>query len=417
MTHSRFALAWVAALGACGGTITSDDAGSDASDGGALDSSFDVVSETDGGPVVTAVAAGFNFTCALSTQAQVKCWGANNWGQLGNGTVSTWSLPLGLAIDSTAFTGLSVTVQLDGNAHACAPTASGDLYCWGDNYYAELGNGVVSSLGDAAVPMPIKAQALPPSAMCACGPTYTCALANSGNVYCWGDTNSGELGIGTPEGGLPPYLTTPTQVTLPQAATAVAAGDQTTCAIVGGEVWCWGFNADGECGDGTMTSPRWSPVQAQGLASVTAVSVGITHACAVAGGDVYCWGSGFLGDGNNFSTSTSPKLVPGLENVTSVTAGGGYTCVLFTSGTVKCWGSNARGNLGDGTLTDQYAPVSVQGLPPAIAISAGLQHTCALTASHQVMCWGDNRWGELGANQMDGGAPPSLSPVTVLGVP
>ena len=103
-------------------------------------------------------------------------------------------------------------------------------------------------------------------------------------------------------------MTMPTRVALPGPASIVAAGYMTACAVVGGEVWCWGDNGDGEIGDGTMTD-RYSPVRIQGLTSVTSIARTAYRTCAVSGGNVYCWGWRYLGDGVSDSQSLVPKLI------------------------------------------------------------------------------------------------------------
>jgi alpha-tubulin suppressor-like RCC1 family protein len=181
-------------------------------------------------------------------------------------------------------------------------------------------------------------------------------------------------------------------------ATDVAAGEQSTCALVaGGTVQCWGYNEFGQLGNGT-TIGSLTPVRVSGLSGVTTIALGGDHACAiVAGGEVECWGSNFHGqlgtrqtaDGPG-SDSNTPVLVEGVSGAIEIAAGLYHTCALISDGAVKCWGDDVHGQLGDGGTSSvlMHAPVSVIGLSDVTHIAAGSIHTCAVVSSGQVRCWG-----------------------------
>ena len=201
-------------------------------------------------------------------------------------------------------------------------------------------------------------------------------------------------------------------------ATAITAGGGHTCALLSsGTVTCWGWNQFGQLGDGTTTA-RTTPVSVVGISGATAITVGASHTCALLpGGTVTCWGvngGGQLGDGTT-TDSTTPVTVLGITGATVITAGVDYTCALLAGGTVRCWGNNQFGQLGDGTITDSTTPVpvpvSVVAITGATAITAGAVHTCALFSGGTVRCWGLNGSGELG----DGTTTDSATPVTVRG--
>lgn len=206
-------------------------------------------------------------------------------------------------------------------------------------------------------------------------------------------------------------------VGLTRGASGIAAGGSHTCALSGaaGNVKCWGMNWSGELGDGTTTS-RSVPVDVAGLTSrVIAVAAGGQHTCALtAGGSLKCWGNnskGQLGDGTTTKRTTPVNVMTLTSGVIAVAVGEDHTCALTAGRGLKCWGNNSKGQLGDGTTTNRLAPVDVVTLGSGVSlIAAGYLHTCALTIAGGAKCWGDNTAGQLG----DGTGKPSRLPVTVV---
>lgn len=355
---------------------------------------------------VAAITAGGKHTCALTTAGGVQCWGYNSNGQLGDGTTTVRDTPI-------AVSGLSsgvVAIASGKENHTCALTTAGAVLCWGYNGDGELGNGTTT---DSAAPMAVIGLSSGVTAITA-GGYHTCALTMAGAVECWGYNFYGQLGDGTTTNSVIPA----TVMNLPSDVTAIATGEVHTCALTAaGGVECWGFNAFGGLGDGTTTNST-TPVAVTGLSiGVAAITAGSDHSCALTTvGGVQCWGynsNGQLGDGAT-TNSTTPVAVKNLASgVPVVATGDEHTCALTTAGGLQCWGLNNYGQLGNGTTTNSATPVAVTGLSSsATVITAGYHHTCALSIAGGVQCWGSNNHGQLG----NGASTDSHTPVAVTGL-
>jgi len=198
---------------------------------------------------------------------------------------------------------------------------------------------------------------------------------------------------------------------------SIAAGGSTTCVqLTAGTIKCWGDNTYGQLGRGTIGGTSATPALVAGITTSVAVTVGFDHACALlASGAVECWGNNVTGQlGNNTMTSSgAPVPVSGITNAIAVSAGGqtqatccllAHTCAVLADHTVRCWGDNNWGEIGDGTMTNRLTPVPVPGVTNAIAIVSTGADSCVLHPSGAVTCWGTNNQQELAGSTGIAGA-------------
>ena len=349
------------------------------------------------------VSAGYLHTCAVTSKGAARCWGANEYGQLGNNSTTDSATPVGVY-------GLGSKVKniTSGYLHSCALTTNGRVWCWGNNTYGQLGN---NSTTNSARPVAVAGLGRGVRAIDA-GWFDTCAITARGAVKCWGNNSYGQLGNNTTTSSL-----TPAQVHgLTRGAKAVSASYFHTCAVTAkGAAKCWGNNSWGELGDNTANESA-KPVGVYGLNKrVKQISAGYTSTCAVTTkGAAKCWGSNLYGQlGDNSTTTTGkPVNVHGLgSGIKSVKAGGYHACALTTAGGVRCWGLNDEGQLGDNSTISSLKPVVVATADKMRVITSGFEHTCAMTAQRAITCWGYNQRGQLGDNSTANRS----QPVTVFG--
>lgn len=447
--------------------------------------------EVDGLTDVTAVAAGDGFSCAVASGV-VKCWGKNDSGQLGSGLETASDTPVevsGIDAGATAIAagrdhacaivatvvkcwggshhigrGLlassKVPVQVAGlpsgvseldasKDHSCAITG-GRLYCWGEGGGVGLGGygfdpapsvylgyeahlefgatracwikeGAVGCQGEEVGFSPSHPRGGGSDTLSAdveevsLGRGHSCAIED-GAAVCWGGNILGQLGIGLEndpnrEGS---YYPEPVAF-LEEGVTDIAAGAFFSCAVVDAAAACWGFNGHGQLGRGDTDDSDGYADLVTGLdENVTAVAAGDDFACAIVASAVKCWGSndrGQLGDGSSVD-SPEPVVAVGLDGgVTAIAARGSTVCAV-KSGSLFCWGANTDGMLGDGSSVDRDEPIQVSGLTTGVTtVSVGARHACAVAAS-AIKCWGSDIYGQLG----DGKARSSTTPVDVLGM-
>lgn len=229
----------------------------------------------------------------------------------------------------------------------------------------------------------------------------SCAVQN-GELYCWGDNSTGQLGDGTTTSRRTPIrvpgLTNVSAVSVGTYRSRDKTYPTTACAVAEGDAYCWGSNTYSQTGDGATTR-RYAPSKIPGLPPMTGIATSYGTACAISEDrEVYCWGSGEdgqLGTGNTARTAP-PAKVPGLSDIRTVKAAGGTVCAVTGEGDLYCWGQNYSGQLGDGTTTARNTPVKVPGVTGVTSVSLGTSYnsdgviyvsTCAVSAG-KAYCWG-----------------------------
>ena len=464
----------------------------------------------------TALALGDEHTCALKNDGKVYCWGDDSYGELGihmtgvGTSTNAPGTPVQVSDGMGGFTDLTNVIGITASQYTtCALVSngsdagapSGDVYCWGSNFYGELGVGASSGseAGDATTAQHVATLSNIVAIHSGSHSRSIGAIDSTGQLWCWGNDKNNECGLGgTPVSRTTPARTSVTSATsvsygplflgrlspgcatltdgsvqcwggagagaaengstlvpnhgLPAFTSAmpdaeqVSMGDQFGCAIrQGGSVWCWGLNNSGQLGLGaTDVVGHAAPFPVTGFAfnsestplppvgSVTAISIatGAAHACVVYAdpgnpNGVKCWGSNASGQiGHSTSVVANYPTPQGVDftsfgfpppSISRVTAGTAHTCALDVDGNVYCWGDRTYGQLG-GSASGMVArtPQAVTLPAPAIQISAGDRHTCAVLNDGTVKCWGSNVYGQLGGGTID--ATPVTTPRTVDGL-
>ena len=355
------------------------------------------IAATELSPPVSTVSAGYAHTCARAANGAVRCWGWNQFGQLGDGTLTHRATP-------GPVPGLDRVVEVVvGHAHSCARRDDGTVRCWGLNSSGQLGNNTRRSSG-----APVQVLGLTGAVQLALGEGHTCARLSDATLRCWGDNTHGQLGDGT-------ATTRPFAGAVPGMAGVeeVEAGNLHTCArLADTTVRCWGASNFGQVGDG-YPEAHYRPAVVAGLSRAAALALAPYRSCArLQDGSVRCWGrndTGQLGDGTRRSRTT-PVRVVGLAGALDLGLGAFHGCARMLDHTLRCWGSNAFGQLGDGTTVDRPTPVAAQ-ITGVVSVSAGEVHACARTAEGVVRCWGGNGFGQVGDGATVNHGVPFVVPV------
>ena len=344
--------------------------------------------------------------CTITSDYRAVCWGANDMGQLGQGNTNIINAMVNITL-------LSLEEPVDiavGEHHTCVVTSDGTIECWGQNDFGQLGRGFKCPYGsyangcngDFAVTLPglVTNSSEFGFVQVSVGDTHTCGLLANGTAMCWGSNADGQLGVGNTVDRFVPTFTV-----MPESAsfTQIDLGKAHSCATnYSGELFCWGRNSFGQLGDGTINN-RMMPTMANlptGF-SVMSVSAGGDHSCVVFNGSQpACWGrnaQGQLGDGTLLG-KLEPRLISNTawSGVSSITAGEEQTCAVTLVGEVWCWGQSRVGMFSQTTsIVTSPVQVDTQNSIGASSVAVGEQHICISTIRWTMMCTGDNQAGQI----------------------
>jgi alpha-tubulin suppressor-like RCC1 family protein len=370
-------------------------------------------------PVVEAscgayVVAGDTHSCARGTSGALWCWGDNRYGQLGTGDTLARTRPAAVDLAGHEVSKIYVAagygeLSSDRAAYSCALTTLGELLCWGDDRFGQLGLGDTSPRS-----VPTLLESLPAIERVAAGAGHTCAQTSSGALLCWGNNQYGQLGNGTTDSSDAPVDVEG----LSSGVDGLSAAGYHTCAKkTDHSARCWGSNSSGQLGIAGMAQAA-SPQTVEALGNdVARIAVGGEHTCAIRlSGAVRCFGDNRfaqLGVGDT-SEHGGPVDVSLPSGATQLYLGRAHSCALLTDASLWCWGINRFGELGTGDSSASMVPqrVGIGVLDDGVsAASAGGGHSCAVRVDGAVFCWGNNLNGQLGVEGVSG----SNAPEQVMG--
>jgi alpha-tubulin suppressor-like RCC1 family protein len=366
------------------------------------------------------ISAGYFSTCAVLDDGHVYCWGGEYFGELGDGSHGE-----GAVDRPSEVSGISDATRVAVGEHdACALLSTGHVECWGENKDGQVGDD-----GEAeAVTTPTEVAGIDDASAISVGLRFACALLDGGTVKCWGSNIFGDIGAGVEPTKTRTFLT-PEAVDGVEHAVALSSYDYDSCVVIeGGEVRCWGNDDYGQLGNGEHAIELFSdtPVKAREISAASAVAVSSGGTCVLlaSGGSEACWGLdeyGQLGDGTetpSLVVEDTPQEAHGIAGALQIAVGEQYACTLLAGGHEDCWGRDDEGQVGDGEGKPNRRvdlPKPLGALTGVTQISAGPFSACAI-ADGSAYCWGNDELGELG-NGASGKSLFALSPAAVSGLP
>lgn len=349
-----------------------------------------------------AIAAGDQTTCIVTSTGTTWCWGSSLYGQFGDGAEPHHS--------PTAMRGIApplqtVTMEID---HVCGLDAAGSAWCWGIGAFGQLGNpagmgGIFCPYGAPCRSQPMAVLDSARYVRLATGRPHTCGITAAGVAWCWGNNRVGSLGIGSTDTLPHPQ---PLRVAGNKVFTDIAAGEAHTCALdQAGAAWCWGYNAVGELGNGSVGGQfdpgTPVPTAVSGGQQFTAIEAFRFLTCGLtAAGAAWCWGENF---------GPTPTLIGGGHAFRQVVVGPYHACGIDADSTAWCWGDNEFGQLGNGGNANSPVPVPVSGGFKFRVLAAGAFHSCGIVTDRRVVCWGEGSLGELGVYPVTSSYVPVVS--------
>jgi alpha-tubulin suppressor-like RCC1 family protein len=310
-------------------------------------------------------------TCGLTISGAAYCWGDNTFGELGDTAAGVGSTTPVLVTGGRRFGAISA-----GYLDACGLTATGAGYCWGSDYFGQLGDGDTTY---HFTPVPVAGGHV--FAALSAGFLHGCGVATGGAAYCWRNNYSGQLGTGDTL-----HSATPVAVTGRLTFASISTDGYHTCGVTtSNAAYCWGWNINNSLGDSGTESISTTPVAVAGGLAFAALSVGRNGTCGITTtGAMYCWGPSLtaIGSGLPFAIVSSGRY---------------HTCGVTVGGVGYCWGGDQFGQRGDsGATVTGNTPVRVAGGLTFAVISAGIMHSCGVTPNGTAYCWGNNDFGQLG---------------------
>jgi alpha-tubulin suppressor-like RCC1 family protein len=379
-------------------------------------------------PQFTQIATGELHTCGITGRGEVYCWGESARGEVGHDSVlqdcsehyGPGSMCSPAPVRSSNLHAVAIAAGL---MHSWAIDESGTAFCWGANVYGELGNGGES---DASEPMPVSSEHR--FTQIVAGRMHSCGITTSHDAYCWGWDDSGQLGAGNVSAqrctyfGTNPCSRTPRLVVGAHQWARLSATERATCGVTTtGELYCWGLGVGGSDGlycqtpDNLVNCTR-TPTLIASPKGYAATGIGDVHRCEQAlDGTLDCWGTNFFGvfgDGTRETYSPTPVIAAGGTAYASfVSTRLGALCALTGDGRAQCWGRGGEGEIGNGLFEDALTPTDVSGGHrfAALASSGSSDYVCGIvTDTGRAYCWGLGANAQLGDGEFQSRSEPVL---------